>query len=228
MLELLIGAFLGTLGSIGTAISIEWLRRPRLEFSIEDPPEDRGRIPTEPGVPVRFLRVMVLNRPLGYLFKWMLRVPALDCHATISFHHLDGKLVFPQPMVGRWAGSPEPAPIQIFTARGDELRMFDPVRLRTGSQIDIFPGRIEALDVAFRAGEEVDCYGWNNEAYFSIPQWRNPKWKLDRGRYLVKVVLRASGQEQISSFHLINEGQRRTFRLLPGSRQENYLLQHTK
>ncbi|MBK8781285.1 MAG: hypothetical protein IPO22_05680 [Anaerolineales bacterium] len=84
-------------------------------------------------------------------------------------------------MAGRWNGSPEPvAPIAI---SGDNITIknvtisFD-LSAASSLKRDIFPGNLERLDIAARFDADNECYGWNNEAYFSDPQWRNSKWQL--------------------------------------------------
>jgi hypothetical protein len=46
----------------------------------------------------------------------MVRGPALQCRAEITFHHQDGHNVFGRAMDGRWASSPEPVPSPISTS----------------------------------------------------------------------------------------------------------------
>ena len=46
---------------------------------------------------------------------------------------------------------------------------------------------------------EPECYGWNNESYFN--NWRTPDWKLDRGTYLVRVVIASSGSKFVGETH---------------------------
>lgn len=69
--------------------------------------------------------------------------------------------------------------------------------------MDVYPGEEEAVDVAVRFDIEPDCYGWNNDAYFY--NWRNPNWKISRGRYLVKVVITSSGQKCVQVVRLVND-----------------------
>jgi hypothetical protein len=101
--------------------------------------------------------------------------------------------------------------------RGERFLIIDPIRLITESRIDVYPGESQLLDVAARFDDDEDCYGWNNEAYFSNPLWRNPAWRLPRGRYLARVEVTSSGQKCIGLFRLINDVARRDFRLEPAS-----------
>jgi hypothetical protein len=93
-------------------------------------------------------------------------------------------------------------------------------RINAESRIDVYPGESQLLDLCFRADDDVECYGWNNEAYFSQPLWRNPRWQLPRDRYLVKAVVTSSGQKCTDCFRLVNDGARTDFRLEPATPDE--------
>jgi hypothetical protein len=94
MWDIFLGATLGAITSMATAVAVENWRRPRLKLSIEAPSLDWIYQPDAPAHHVRDLRVMLLNQQLLGWSKWMVRSPALQCRATISFHHLDGQNVF--------------------------------------------------------------------------------------------------------------------------------------
>ena len=133
----------------------------------------------------------------------------------------------------RWATSPEPTLIEItgeldqdIGTRGAglaatsgkgkhpiKLYMRDPSRLTPISRIDIHAGESVPLDVAVRCDQDQECYGWNNWSYWSNPPWRNPQWKLEKDRYLVKVMVTSSGQTRRGVYRLINDVPRSDFRL---------------
>ncbi len=117
----------------------------------------------------------------------------------------------------RWARSPEPIANQIVDTNGKlQFHIVDFGRAATESRIDVYPGEEEILDVAVRFDDGADCYGWNNDSY--LTNWRNPKWKLGRERYLIKVVITSSGQKCVGVFRLINDVDSRTdFRLRAAS-----------
>jgi len=202
---------------MATAIAIEYLRRPRLELSIETPPFDWTAQLGAPAQAMRSLRVNLSNKELSRWAKWMVRSSALQCRAAVSFHHLDGQNVFGRLMDGRWAGSAQPVPLPVIGPGGQQFQLIDYERLTLASRIDVYPGETELLDIAFRADNDVECFGWNNEAYFSTPAWRNPRWRLPPGRYVVVVAVRSSGQKCVRSFRLINDVARTDFRLEPGN-----------
>jgi len=170
---------------------------------------------------MRFLRVKLFNKPLSSWAKWMVRAPALQCRAEITFHHRDGHNVFGRTMDGRWSSSPEPIASRIFDLQGEhKFDLLDLTRITLGSRVDVYPGESDLLDIANRPFDDNNCYGWNNEAYFSIPHWRNPNWRLVPERYLVKVVVRSSGQNCTGYFHLVNDVAVTDFRLEPATRPE--------
>jgi hypothetical protein len=200
----ILGVVLGGLITIATTIAVEVLRRPVLSLSKEDP---HFKMDYRPGLPfkvARYLRVVLTNKPLA---RWMVRAPALQCRAVVTFHHRDdGQNVFGRAMEGRWSGSPEPVAAPILDKNGNQqFFMVDFARLNAQSRIDVYPGESTTLDIAVRADDDTDCYGWNNDAYFSNPPWRNPAWKLAPDRYLVKVVVTSSGQKCIGYFRLVND-----------------------
>lgn len=219
MLQLVCGAIIAVL----TSICVEYLRRPNLKLSIENPPCET-KYENRPAKNMRVVRLHLFNQPLPNWIRWMLRGPALQCRGTVTFHHLDGQNVFGRTMAIRWSGSPEPVPLQAITADGGRLQIFDPLRLTTESRIDVYPGERELLDVAVRLDEDEDCYGWNNETYFCATPWRNANWKLSRGRYLVKVTISSSGQKCVGVFRLLNDVARSDFRLEPATREDKSLV----
>ena len=123
-------------------------------------------------------------------------------------------------MAVRWSGSPQPIPIQAVSSDGVHIQIFDPMRLTIESRIDIYPGESQLLDIAARFDNDVECYGWNNEAYFCDPPWRNPAWGLGPAQYLIQVEVNSSGQKCVGFFRLINDVARRDFRLNPATPDE--------
>ena len=211
----MLGVIGGAIIAILIAIGIEYLRRPNLNLDIESPPQDSNYSANYPARESRYLRLVLHNQPLPRWARWMLRSPALQCRGTITFHHLDGQNVFGRSMAVRWAGSPQPIPLEAITDDNRRFRIFDPMRITPDSRIDVYPGEHELLDVVARHDDEAECYGWNNEAYLQPSVWRAPAWKLPAGRYLVKVIVTSSGQICSGMFRLINDVQRRDFRLEP-------------
>lgn len=205
--------FAGALLSIFFVVWMEYLRQPNLTISIA-PLADNPYPAQFPARRARFLRLTIANNKLPFLLRWLLRSPAQKCHGSIQFHHLDGQNVFGRSMQIRWIRSPEPVPITA-NLGGQQLQIFDPVRLTPELNWDIYPGMEELFDVAARFDADVDCFGWSNESYFSNPIWRNTNWRIPPGRYLVKVEILSSGKKCSGVFRLINDVQINDFRLEP-------------
>lgn len=198
VLEIVLGAIIAILITIG----VENLKKPRLSIEIAAP-GDRS-YPDRPAKRARFLYADVINKPLPWWARWMSRDAATQCHGAISFYHLDGQNVFGGAMPLRWSGSPEPiAPS--FKIDDKLILISDPTKFNISPRVDIYPGERETMDIAAKFDDEADCYGWSNENYFSDPIWRNPKWKLLPGRYLVKVVVTTSGEKATKVFRLLND-----------------------
>jgi hypothetical protein len=206
-LQVVLGGFI----TIGTAVLVEYLRRPSLHLSIEDPPHDRQFGGTLPARDVRFLRVKLFNRPPPAAVRWLQRQEALKCRGTITFYRDDGGKVFREGMAVRWSESPEP--IGMLTVEGREILILNPVILTT----NVYPGESQLLDVAAQYDDDEDCYGRNNERYPLQLNLRNQNWKLRRGCYLVRVEIASSGHKCVSDFHLFNDVGRRAFRLAPAT-----------
>jgi hypothetical protein len=220
-----LGAFLGALLSVLATIAIEYQRKPKLEFSIESPPLDRMYAPGAPASHSRFLRVRVTNRPMPNLLRWLGRSAAYHCTGDIEFHHLnDGAPVFSRAMPLRWAGSEEPLSSQVMPD-GQVVQYFDIAKYNAAFRRDCFPGAPELVDVAGRFDNDDDCHGWSNESYLPGKGWRNPEFKLPKGRYLVKVTIRSSGDKTSGVFKLENSVAREHFRLQAASPAETSKLQ---
>ena len=210
----LLSTIFGGFVSIGTVVVVENLRRPSLQLSKEDPPfPDQKYPPDAPATEARFLRVILSNRTPLWFARWVARLPALQCRAAITFHHSnDEQDIFGRAMEGRWSNTPEPV-VQILTVpgtpQGQQIALIPQVR----NWVDVNPGESEVLDIAIRLDNDPECYGWNNEAYFSTPLWRNPKWKLRPGRYLARVIVTSSGRRCVRWFQIENSVGRASFRL---------------
>lgn len=208
---------LGAIIAIVFAIFVENLRRPKLKFSIA-PSEDIQK-PQPTGDPITFRSVRVTVTHIGLLrwLRWMLRGPASQCRAIVTFHHLDGQNVFGRGMRARWVGTPEP--VLPMMNQGQIVFVLDPHKIVADSRVDIFPEESETLDVAVRFDNDTACYGWNNETY-NHQDWKNPNWMLPPGRYLVKVSVTSLGQTRADTFRLINDVARTDFRLERATKED--------
>lgn len=212
--EVILGAIL----SIGITIWVEYLGKPKLKFRASHVNDvDYSRLPEKrPATNARFLSLVIENKRLSLPFRWLSRNAALQCHATIDFFHLDGQNVFGRNMIGRWLGSAEPIPAIQISGEGINIEkiVVSGGQQATSSTInDIYPGEKANLDIAARFDRDIVCYGWNDEGYFSNPLWRNPKWELPSGRYIVKVELVSSGDKSVGYYRLVNDVDISSFRL---------------
>ena len=204
------GAVLGSMIAALITIWIEVLRKPSLELKVL-PPVDIN-LTGQPANRLRSLRVRLINKPLPRWIGWMYRNPALQCHGSITFHHLDGQNIFGRSMNLRWVKAPEPNPLIVRIGNQEGL-VFDPVRITDIQKMDIYPNESADVDIAARFDNEPECYGWSNESYFSNPPWRTPSWCIRTGRYIVKVNILSSGETITGLFRLINDVGQTDFRL---------------
>ncbi|MBA7467352.1 MAG: hypothetical protein GH158_02735 [Dehalococcoidia bacterium] len=203
VLEIFIGAGL----AVGFVILVENLRKPKLVLTIDNPQDHSYPAhANKPAETVRTLRLIVENRDLPRLAKWMSRNTASRCYGFITFYHLnDGQEVFGRSMPIKWSKLPG---VQRFPDGRLEAYTFDSVKY-----IEIHAGYTEILDVTARYDNDAECYGWCYDNYFSNPLWRNPDWKLNSGRYLVKVEVICAGGHCVDLFRLINDVPVNAFRL---------------
>jgi hypothetical protein len=206
-----LSVILGGLITILVAVSIEFMRRPRLVLEIA-PPVDNQYPNGHPAQRVRFLRLRVTNRALPRCLRFISRLTASQCAASITFHRLDGQRVQARAMEGRWAGLPEPVPGRIQIG-GQVGEFFDSARTLVGQRIDVPAGESELLDVAAKFDDEPHFYGWSNANYFSDPIWRPSEWRLEPECLLVKVVLRSIGERFEGLFRLVGDAGLAGFRL---------------
>lgn len=200
-----------------TAIIIEYLRSPKLILTIE-PPVDMSYPPDRPAAQARYLHVLCKNKKPSRLVSWMTREAALDCYGYVSFSDRQGGSIFGKRMQLRWSDTPQPVPMEVKIGNQTGY-VLDPNRMVLDSRADIHPGTSRPLDTAVKFDNEPECYGWNNENYFSAPLWRNPAWRLDPGDYFVKVVVMSGGARTVDWFRLLNSGGPTEFRLeVPASR----------
>jgi hypothetical protein len=176
--------------------------------------------PSARHIPITTLRIIVSNEPLPPWARWMLREPAMQCSAKITFYDSRGHSIY-NTMCGRWANSPQPIPIKgVF--EGKELAIMDQERLTLTSRINIYPNERELLDIVTREDGTTECVGWNNELYFPILDLSNSKWRFPEESYLVKVSIFSSGQKLEKGFHL--ENKKITFYLAPATEDEEKLI----
>jgi hypothetical protein len=213
ILYILLGAIL----SIVITAVIELKKKPSLIMEIQNNNIAIYDDNSHPAKTAKFLYVVVENKSLPKLFKWLSRSAAMQCHGTITFHHLDdGTRVFQSPMPIRWAILPTPEGDK-YVVENKIVQMFDMNKINHDARVDIYPGESnkEGLNIAARFDDDEDCYGWTNENFVSTPLWRTPRWRLPKGRYLVRVSVLSAGEKREELFRLINDVSINDFRLQP-------------
>lgn len=210
VLSSLFGVLLGAL----IVILVEQLRKPSLKLRLL-PTQDAVYPEGRPAKRSRYIHLEAVNELLPRWARWMSRSAALGCRGTISFHHMDGQNIFGRSMSVKWVRTPEALPMPIYLNDGKSGYLVDPIRIMAESRDDIAPGEAAEFDVVVRFDGEPDCYGWNMESYKSEPLWRNPKWKLLAGRYLLRVEVFSGDQSCSGLFRLINDVPDDAFRLEP-------------
>jgi hypothetical protein len=213
MTSTFVGAFLGALLSLLISIYLEYQRKPKFNFTIEDPPVD-ATYESAPAKEARFVRVQLWNRAMPKVLRWLRREAAMHCNGEIQFYHLnDGAPIFSRPMPIRWTGSDEPLSFQVLSD-GKVAQVFDIAKYNSAFRRTCYPGSKETIDVAARFDDDEECYGWSNENYLPGKGWRNSDWRLQRGRYLVTVTVYSAGEKVVGAFKLENSVGKKDFRLI--------------
>lgn len=202
---------IGSLIAVVITILIENWRKPNLQLTLA-PPTDIKYDEKKSAQSARFVKLELSNKPLPIIARWMMRNAAQQCHGFITFHHLDGQKVFERSMPIRWTSAPEPVAMKINMGQ-NELLITDPSKFTMEPRVDIYPGEYERLNIAAKFDNEDQIYGWCNENYFSNPPWKNPKWKLEKDRYLVNVTILSSGIKYSKIFRLVGNVTKEDFRL---------------
>lgn len=212
------GAFVGAVLSLVISIIIENQRKPKLSFTIEDPPID-NEYSNAPVKTARFLRVQLWNNEMPKMFRWLNRESAMHCNADIQFLHFDDLTpVFHKRIPARWAGSDEPISPQIDPKTGALVSLFDVSKYNAAFRRNCYPGTKETIDIVARFDSDEDCYVWTNDNY--LKGWRNTEVKLPRGRYYVILTVYSSGEKIRGYFKLENSVSDKDFRLLAMNDEE--------
>lgn len=191
----LLSSFLVSCFAVFFALWIERKRLPSLEIIAKESANADVTYPQRhPHAEERwkFFRVAVKNKLMPSIFKWIPRQTAENCRARIEFIGLkNNKSLF--SMNGRWSSTPE---IPFYP--GDMIRYKvlypDPVTISASEE--------EFLDIIVMHEKDSVAYGWDNEAY--LYNWRNPRTKLEEGKYKVKIKVNTSNGGSFSKeFSLI-------------------------
>jgi hypothetical protein len=205
----LLGGFLfGIAASTIAWVISEYLARPFLRIEV-DQNRAQGQSPNNP--PHEFYHVRVANLPA----RWPVpgRRPAWACTATIEVFGEDGTRRINGEIAGRWTSQPEP--LLPVVAQGQVGNVLDPARVMQARRIDVHGHATEPMSIAFKFEGEPDCYIFTNESYV-FPRWQNPAWRLEQGRYRVRVTVFYERGFAQQDFELRNGGSSRNdLRLSP-------------
>ena len=173
------------------ALLVDKQRLPKISIFVSEDANSDNTYPSHPKDEQRwkYFRVKVLNKKMPYWFAWLAkRQTAESCRATISFIGINNDTNF--TFKGRWASTPE---LPFLNEKLVKIFQPDPVT--------IIEGDSEILDVITKCEKDHEAYGWNNEAYFH--NWRTPEYKLNRGKYKVKIVINTqNGVSAVKDFSL--------------------------
>lgn len=223
---------IGAVITIAVTGIVEWYKQPKLKITIGDcigvlidGPEPKYS---------KALRVLAKN--ISPKIPCIPRSVALRCGATIWFHSIgSGELVHKEPMSGRWANSPQPILLvgeieggALPWTRGDKrkLTLRDPLIITDESYIDIHVGGEEFLDIAVRYYTDDECYGWSNKSYKC--NGRLQDYRLDRGEYIIRILIKYSGKVCIAYFQLVNTDALDNFKITEVGYDRQEVLQKIK
>jgi hypothetical protein len=174
-----------------------WIRKPNLSIEIGDSSFSK---PDH-----RFLNLIVFNNPLRIPLRYIEnRDTAINCKVDITYtKDGDYKPVFPK-IVARWNEEPEPLqPIAI----GNVIQLAVATALIPLGQVH----NLEASEngspiaLAIKYDNEFEAYAFNSFSYY-YPSWKNPKWKLETGEYIIQTIVKSGQFSMTKKFRLINRG----------------------
>jgi|GEM_PF-2100073 len=187
-------AFLASIPALFVALFFDRLRMPKLLIFANEEANADNTYPPGSGAHEnerwKFFRVRVTNKPFPWLLRWIPRYAAENCRAQVHFSKIgDDQKSF--TMLGRWSSTPE----LVYISSDPALKVLypDPVTIPVNES--------ESMDVVAKFEKEGDAWGWNNAAYFN--NWRTPAYKLDRGKYRVKITVSTqNGASFVGNFEL--------------------------
>lgn len=180
--------FLGVL----LALWIDRMRMPAVEIDVTEEAHSDNTYPANSfnaGQRWKFFRVAVINHKMPFLLKWLVRQTAENCRAILNIKGIDNQTSF--SFKGRWSSTPELP----FLKDNAILRLFEP------DPVTILAGEREFLDVIAKYEHDKEAYGWNNESYYH--NWRNPNYKLERGKYKVKITINTQNGTSVTKIFFL-------------------------
>lgn len=184
-----------TIFGIWIALLVDRMRLPNLEIIAGEKANSDNEYPNSHphgGERWKFFRVLVRNKPMPLILRWLPRETAENCRAVVKFKKdKDKKDLF--TIKGRWSSTPE---IPHLSQENRLLKTLhpDPVTIPCDNE--------EFLDIIAKCDRDEEAYAWNNEAYFE--EWRPSKYKLEKGNYRVSIYITTqNGKSFVKKFKLI-------------------------
>ena len=193
-------------------LSIEWLKRPRLEI-VESVWQPKG--PTQWVFAIVHVRNRRMSWPAGAL---LVRESAKACEVVLEFRKPGGgELVMPE-VAARWSSHPEPFRAQlvlsgtkvITAAEGEEvesgptfINQYDPMIVPQTRRLDVAAGDAaqEVAIAVLRSDGSAHAFGADSYEFLG---WKHPDRELERQVYEVTVRVLASGVSKSRRFKLDN------------------------
>lgn len=211
IINLVLNFFISLAASISTVFIVLFLierqRKPILSIRIE-----KGHIVGGRGDPLKrpalnMLTVEVHNNPQPRYVSWFHeQTPVLVYNGLITFHHLDGHRVFAREMHAAWGDRDNPNLEMTETEQGIALKI-----VNVQESINIPAGESTRVRIVIKQADMDECYGWTHESY--LHNWLHPEWRLEKGRYIVKLAFKASGRTFEDAFLIVNDVPYTDFRL---------------
>jgi len=153
----------------------------------------------------KYFRIRIFNKKMTWWLSWLVkRQTAENCRATINFVGINNDTDF--TFKGRWASTPE---LPFLNEKFVKIFQPDPVTIAESDS--------EILDVITKCENDHEAYGWNNEAYLDVHDWRTPEYKLNEGKYKVRIVINTqNGVSLKKEFYLTVDS------TIKNTRLENY------
>jgi hypothetical protein len=125
------------------------------------------------------------------------RTTAFDSEIHFSFKSIDQKQLF--SLAGKWDRGPEP----LGPMKKNYLAQVWPSLIPFAEHVNVRPGIPEPFCLVVKDNEEF-CYAFGCESYFY--NFKNPKWQLPLGEFIVEVEIKSGIAKRFSRFLLKNKG----------------------
>jgi hypothetical protein len=210
-MEQVIAFILGWLASFSASVVYALGVRPNIDIHIEDDQQQlTATFPT--GIKYRVIHLLVENKRADFLWRWYTeRQTAWGCEVVLEvlFANDNTKRALPDKIIARWSSTSEPT-VTLFgggSINGQPIprAVYDKSKLPYGRRFDLHGNMQEKIDLIIKNSGEQECYILSNESY-QFPYLNNPKWKLDKGNYLVTVQAQSGRIKKQKTFKISNDG----------------------